>query len=459
MDFQTRFFQLKAAVILLLILSSLLLFSTSSSCEYADLVWMAQHDGPSHKSDYGYAVALGKHGDVYVAGGARTLTAMDEIVIIKYDSEGAELWIAEYNDEGSYDYGPYAIAVDRHDNVIVTGYAYGENLYDWITLKYSRDGKLLWTKRYNGPGMDTPYAIAVDRRGNIYVSGYTHTGDPDGAIGSATTIKYDPAGNELWIARYDEGGSSQSAVLAMALDVDDNVVVTGSLVDEGRSYFLTLKYGRAGKQLWEEKYISPDGWQADGRSVAFDTKGNVYIAGLIGSRTVAEWYFVTIKYNRHGKTKWVRRHRAGDSYGYPPWVNGIAVYADRNIYVAGREKGSTGFDYSLVKYDFQGNELWAKKYDHEESPYDITNAMTMDSRGNVYLTGSSMDSVYCRRIVTVKYNSSGDLKWVAPFEMPNCSGAMPRGMAMDGDRDIYIAGIGSGDNFEDIITIKYSQRR
>ena len=40
---------------------------------------------------------------------------------------------------------------------------------DYATIKYDPDGKLVWVARYAGYALD----IAVDRSGNVYVAGNT----------------------------------------------------------------------------------------------------------------------------------------------------------------------------------------------------------------------------------------------------------------------------------------------
>jgi hypothetical protein len=71
-----------------------------------------------------------------------------------------------------------AIAVDQSNNVYVTGYSEGTNSsLDIVMIKYDNNGNQIWLQRYNGPGNgdDEGIAITVDGNGNVYVAGYETT--------------------------------------------------------------------------------------------------------------------------------------------------------------------------------------------------------------------------------------------------------------------------------------------
>jgi hypothetical protein len=60
--------------------------------------------------------------------------------------------------------------------VFVTGASYDSGTYyDYATLKYNSAGVQQWVARYNGPAnfWDYARALAIDAAGNIYVTGYS----------------------------------------------------------------------------------------------------------------------------------------------------------------------------------------------------------------------------------------------------------------------------------------------
>ena len=84
------------------------------------------------------------------------------------------------------------IAVDSVNNCYVTGYSSGTNSgNDIVTIKYDPNGNQVWLQRYHGPGNgdDAGNAIAVDHSGNVYVTGYEATAAGGTEI---VVIKYSP---------------------------------------------------------------------------------------------------------------------------------------------------------------------------------------------------------------------------------------------------------------------------
>jgi hypothetical protein len=85
--------------------------------------------------------------------------------------------------------GANGIAVDSANNVYVTGYSETNGSNDIVTIKYNSNGNQAWLQSYSGPGNGNAVgnAIAVDNHGNVYVTGYDTL--PGGGT-EIVTIKY-----------------------------------------------------------------------------------------------------------------------------------------------------------------------------------------------------------------------------------------------------------------------------
>ena len=206
-------------------------------------------------------------------------------------------WVRRYNGPGNYDDYCVAIAVDGTGNVYVTGQSAGSGTVtkDYATIKYNSAGDTLWVRRYNGPGngADWANAIAVDGAGNVYVTGSSFG---SGTVNDYATIKYNSAGDTLWVARYNGPGNDADVAYGLAMDGTGNVYVTGNSTGSGTGDdYATVKYNSAGVKQWVERYNGPGNGCDMANALAVDGTGNVYMTGWsTGSGTGAD--YTTIKY-------------------------------------------------------------------------------------------------------------------------------------------------------------------
>ncbi len=181
-----------------------------------------------------------------------TAQGVRDAFVLKLDRHGNHLWarcIGGTNNEVAY-----GVAVDRENNIIVTGLFYdtvdfdpgpGEDIHesagqeDAFITKLGPDGSYQWTHTFGGVDLrDWGTDVAVDDAGNVYVSGhfrdtvdFDRRGDGDVRVAKGfddifvTSRAAD--GAYRWTAHM--GGTSGERGLAISVDDNlDEVVVAGS---------------------------------------------------------------------------------------------------------------------------------------------------------------------------------------------------------------------------------------
>src|SRR5207247_11049724 len=221
----------------------------------------------------------------------------------------------------------------------------------------------LWAKRATGPGNDFSDGAAVDSAGNVYLTGFFASSTvsfdsfslTNASAGSYDIFvtKYNSSGNAVWAKR--AGGTKLDYSYGIAADASGNVYVTGTYssataafgsvslttANAGSGDIFVANYNTAGTVLWAKRAGGTD--YEEGDAIAVDASGNVYVAGGLSSASV--------------------------TFGSTTLTN----------YLPGTE------DVFVVKYDTNGNVLWARRAGGDD--FDTALGLAVDAGGNVYLTG------------------------------------------------------------------------
>jgi hypothetical protein len=158
---------------------------------------------------------------------------------------------------------------------------------------------------------------------------------------------------EDWPAQPGSKAPSRKSVLVAP---DGNIVITGANV--------VCKYRPDGLELYSHVLNFPNGFEPRSLAMAIDNQGNIYVTAL-------------------------------DVH-----IDETKFTGKKDIYVA--------------KISSSGTLLWTRWYDGTLHFNDVATAIDVDQFGNVYITGgtqAAVDPIY--NMVTIKYNTAGDLKWIA----------------------------------------------
>jgi hypothetical protein len=349
------------------------------------------------------AMTIDEDGNIYItATGDGGKKAGVDFVTFKYTPDGELEWTARYNGPSSGEDFPYAIAVDESGHVYVTGRSFVNNLskglvnFDYATVKYDQNGVQVWASRYNSPGNrnDVSKDVKVGPDGYIYVTGYSDAEYVLGPGNSITTIKYDPSsGAELWKEVYDVLPNINGGPGEEANSIAFDA--SGNISIAGTA---VVKYDKGTHAiLWEDHSTG------NRRKVLIDASDNVFTTGFSGK---------TNKYDKDGNSLW----QTSSSAGF--WD--MALDQTGNVYVTGNigdENGNSG-DFWTVKYDGNNNgaEQWSRRYNGSANSTDFGRSITVDNSGNVFVTGhstatSGRNTISIFRII--KYNNMGTEQWVS----------------------------------------------
>ena len=229
--------------------------------------------------------------------------------------------------------------------------------------------------------------------------------------------------------------------------------LNNSTAGAGADVFL-VKYNSSGNALWAKQSFIINGSLSSsvGNSVATDISGNICVVGnfygdiYFGSDTLIDSLWpppkygsvFLVKYNSNGTVLWARQSDVRDinSNGGTGWS--VATDISSNIYITGSFQNTISFgtdtlsnnfkpasygDVYLIKYNPNGNVLWAKQSTiPSSSSFGTAYSVTTDIWDNVYVTGFFDDTIsfgaytlhgklHTDNIFLVKYDSLGKVLW------------------------------------------------
>ena len=120
----------------------------------------------------------------------------------------------------------------------------------YTVVKLNTNGNQLWVQHYGDPLNGNPIsgnhianAVAVDHHGSIFVTGASPIPSSTETTNDIATIKYDTDGNQLWVQRYDGPGNGNDEGKAIAVDGQGSVYVAGyQTVPGGGTELIVIKY-------------------------------------------------------------------------------------------------------------------------------------------------------------------------------------------------------------------------
>ena len=433
-----------------------------SSSDSVEFEWYATWGGIY--SDGSGMIITDSSGNIYAGGVTGIGSGNIDLVLIKYDSSGTELWSRTWDGNQNDELIGGIMLDPTEDNIYIAGATVVVPLWDadMVLVKYDSSGTQVWNRTwdgYNDPDQqwrrgadgDRAQNMIVDPSGNIYLAGTTAAPHPERFDGNPdmALVKYDSSGTQLWNRTW--GGLWIEYGYGLTLDSSNNVYVSGSkqYVRNGPTDIFLVKYDSLGNYQWHNTW---GGIYSDGSGMIItDSSGNIYAGGVtgIGSGNID---LVLIKYDSSGTELW---SRTWDGNQNDELIGGIMLDpTEDNIYIAGATVVVPLWDADmvLVKYDSSGTQVWNRTWDGYNDPDqqwrrgadgDRAQNMIVDPSGNIYLAGTTA-APHPERfdgnpdMALVKYDSSGTQLWNRTW------GGLwieyGYGLTLDSSNNVYVSG-------------------
>ena len=368
--------------------------------------------------------------------------AFNNLPVSKAAQSGPELWSQEYAGSGAWEAKLYDMAIDKTGNIILAGAVWQANQPDFVTLKYSKTGELLWENTYNGPASinDEARAVVVDDGGNVYVTGFSAT---RASFEDYYTIKYNSEGTLIWEARHSGSGNQPDIATVLVLH-RDYLYVTGHSVNEnGANIITTIKYaGADGGVVWKKNHAGHST-----SAIFSDSQGNIYVAGVQLNDTAI------LKYAPDGSEVWTAYYDDPDGKVSSP--KAMVLDKDENILVI----GNAGDKIVVFKMASAGDMLWSRQFSGAFDAVSTPGSIAVDGEGNVYVCGSGwMNSDGYNDALARKYSPEGNLLWEASYNGPASGNDFANDLLVNQDGVVYVATSSTGDLYKDSTVLKYSPK-
>jgi WD40 repeat protein len=276
-------------------------------------------------ADGGFII-VGDRADEFVTEGGY----QSDLVLIKTDAEGNEVWTRTYGDKILY--MGYGVVQTPDGGYILTGWeAKTIPDRDVIAIKTDENGEVEWSRTWDlDPGdRDGGFDLILKDDGHVVIAGIASMDD---GLRRAVLIKVDLEGNEVWIKEY-EAGDKSSEFWDIMEDTDGGYVMAGGryltainrATGEAVRAGLVIKTDPDGEVLWQHT-ISSSEYESMLLSSAVVLPGRGYIfVGAARPIDKKHWDMLWLKVTTGGQVIAFTSERDGNSEIYVMNADGSAL--------------------------------------------------------------------------------------------------------------------------------------
>ena len=263
-------------------------------------LWERIFDNPSHGDDIPTNMCLDNNGNVWVCGMAKTSVDNADFLVVKFSPDGIPVADRLYDGKNHLFDCATSIAATRQGDIYAAGYETTlDSGINMLVIKFRYDGSIVWKRSFATRQMDVANNILTDDSSNVYVCGTSNNGPHTSDI---IVQKYDSEGRKKWQLIYDGVLSQNDAGQFISADDSMNIYISGFMNHvNNRSDIPLLKLNRNGVLLQEIFY---NGHIADCGAFSISAKKNsVYLIGECNDYNISVISSFFLGFDKAGKER------------------------------------------------------------------------------------------------------------------------------------------------------------
>ncbi len=262
-------------------------------------LWRSQPLSDSSKNRVAF-IAVNEEPYLYIGGRIERTSADLLLLTLRRDQDTfVQEWEYIWDQAGRYEEVD-GIGVEE-DAIYLSGWTTPTLLNnDIVVQKLDRNGNLVWSNTWGGPGLEGANGhLALDEN-NIYLA--SHLGTLDSS-GNAILIAFSKdSSNYLWDSIWD-GFHQDDNFYGLAMSSDSFLYCFGYTDTDTSNInqldLILVKYTRTGRKVWERRWGGPNSeW---GRAILADGDSVVYICGNTASYGAGATDIALLKYSSSGE--------------------------------------------------------------------------------------------------------------------------------------------------------------
>jgi DNA-binding SARP family transcriptional activator len=398
------------------------------------LVWRARYNGTGNDVDRARAVFVDGSGNSYVTGdsdngkgnGLSRLAGLD-IVTVKYDNNGNELWVKRLNGSGDGDDRPREFRW-AGGNYCVLGTVEAKvpgrprPVSKAIVAAYSAEGKEVWRHvvEENSPDAITAVSMTSEENGAVMVCGQVAAESKMGVEQDIIVTYLSPQGKTISAARYGKRNGTDDVPARIASNSWNESWVVGvghtpGMRSSSPRELMAVKYGVSGAFQWARSL----GVGSDRLERIWSTSGSRYLRqSLLGetSDQVGNRRFWLLTANAEGSLAWATPVSGSPSEVIQPMMGtdakllcnspGVSTWIAVPVVDPPVKNGGGPIGIMTARYNAEGHQVWRDTHYAGEAETLLARAMGFGKINDVFVAGQSYPNTagaYPPSIVVLDY--------------------------------------------------------